>query len=151
MAIRTIRTDEDPVLRKQSRVIDTVDAKLQGLIEDMIETMYDADGSHFNKAARFKETSEAMRKSGLNHNYYTTVGCVAAHLGDIHLNVQFLNIICSMLKDDGFNYSNNHYFAARILTGKNAMPLLMYEKKEDSSQTGICNRAGSAIINYFSS
>lgn len=44
MAIRTIRTDEDPVLRKQSRVIDTVDSKLQGLIEDMIETMYDADG-----------------------------------------------------------------------------------------------------------
>lgn len=44
MAIRTIRTDDDPVLRKQSRVIDQVDAKLQGLIEDMIETMYDADG-----------------------------------------------------------------------------------------------------------
>ncbi len=44
MAIRTIRTDEDPVLRKQSRVIDTVDAKLKSLIEDMIETMYDADG-----------------------------------------------------------------------------------------------------------
>ena len=44
MAIRTIRTDEDPVLRKKSRVIDQVDLKLQGLIEDMIETMYDADG-----------------------------------------------------------------------------------------------------------
>jgi len=44
MAIRTIRTDEDPVLRKKARVIDQVDSKLQGLIEDMIETMYDADG-----------------------------------------------------------------------------------------------------------
>ncbi|WP_430882850.1 peptide deformylase [Fusibacter sp. JL216-2] len=44
MAIRTIRTDDDPVLRKKSREIDTVDPKIQGLIEDMIETMYDADG-----------------------------------------------------------------------------------------------------------
>ena len=44
MAIRTIRTDDDPVLRKKSREIDTVDPKTQGLIEDMIETMYDADG-----------------------------------------------------------------------------------------------------------
>ena len=44
MAIRTIRTDEDPVLRKKARHIDQVDAKVQGLIEDMIETMYDADG-----------------------------------------------------------------------------------------------------------
>jgi len=44
MAIRTIRTDEDPVLRKKSRVIDQVDSKLSSLIEDMIETMYDADG-----------------------------------------------------------------------------------------------------------
>lgn len=44
MAIRTIRTDEDPVLRKKSRAVDAVDDKLRGLIEDMIETMYDADG-----------------------------------------------------------------------------------------------------------
>jgi peptide deformylase len=44
MAIRTVRTDEDPVLRKKSRIIDKVDGKLQALIEDMIETMYDADG-----------------------------------------------------------------------------------------------------------
>ena len=44
MAIRTIRTDEDPVLRKKARAIGQVDSKLSGLIEDMIETMYDADG-----------------------------------------------------------------------------------------------------------
>ncbi len=44
MAIRTIRTDEDPILRKKSRAVDQVDDKIRTLVEDMIETMYDADG-----------------------------------------------------------------------------------------------------------
>lgn len=44
MAIRGIRTDEDAVLRKQSREVTTFDEKLKGLVNDMIETMYDADG-----------------------------------------------------------------------------------------------------------
>ncbi len=44
MAIRTIRTDEDPVLRKKSRVVEDVNDKVRSLIEDMIETMYEADG-----------------------------------------------------------------------------------------------------------
>lgn len=44
MAIRTIRTDEDPVLRKNSRVVDEVTAKIDDLIGDMIDTMYEADG-----------------------------------------------------------------------------------------------------------
>jgi peptide deformylase len=44
MAIRTIRTDEDPVLRKNTRTVDKVDDKIRNLIEDMIETMYSADG-----------------------------------------------------------------------------------------------------------
>lgn len=44
MAIRTIRTDEDPVLRKKSRVVDEVNGKIDDLIGDMIETMYEADG-----------------------------------------------------------------------------------------------------------
>lgn len=44
MAIRTIRTDEDPVLRKNSRPVEEVNDKIKELINDMIETMYDADG-----------------------------------------------------------------------------------------------------------
>ncbi len=44
MAIRTIRTEEDPILRKKSRVIEVIDDKLKTIIEDMIDTMYDADG-----------------------------------------------------------------------------------------------------------
>ncbi len=44
MAIRTIRTDDDPVLRKNTRTIEIVDDKIRDLISDMIETMYEADG-----------------------------------------------------------------------------------------------------------
>lgn len=44
MAIRTIRTEEDPVLRKKSKAVDVFDDKLKTLVEDMIDTMYDADG-----------------------------------------------------------------------------------------------------------
>ncbi|BEP29468.1 peptide deformylase [Helicovermis profundi] len=44
MASRTIRIDEDPVLRKKSREVKEVDSKIVNLIDDMIETMYDADG-----------------------------------------------------------------------------------------------------------
>lgn len=44
MAIRTIRKEGDPVLRKRAREVEKVDHKLLNLIEDMIETMYQADG-----------------------------------------------------------------------------------------------------------
>lgn len=44
MAIRTIRTDEDPILRKKSRIVEVIDDKIKTLVEDMIDTMYDADG-----------------------------------------------------------------------------------------------------------
>lgn len=44
MAIRTIREEGDPVLRKQSRLVETIDEKIQILIDDMVETMYEADG-----------------------------------------------------------------------------------------------------------
>ncbi len=44
MAIRMIRENGDPVLRKQSRVVETVDDKIKLIVEDMIETMYYADG-----------------------------------------------------------------------------------------------------------
>lgn len=44
MAIRTIRKDGDPILRKQCKPQEVFDAKLASLVEDMIETMYEADG-----------------------------------------------------------------------------------------------------------
>lgn len=44
MALRNIRKYGDDVLRKKCREIDKIDARLLTLIEDMKETMYDADG-----------------------------------------------------------------------------------------------------------
>ncbi len=44
MAIRIIREDGDPILRKRSREVDEITDKIQVLIDDMIETMYAADG-----------------------------------------------------------------------------------------------------------
>jgi len=44
MAIRIIRKEDDPVLRKISKVVDKIDYKIITLLDDMVETMYDADG-----------------------------------------------------------------------------------------------------------
>lgn len=44
MAIRIIRENGDPVLRKTARVVETVNDRIKILVDDMIETMYDADG-----------------------------------------------------------------------------------------------------------
>jgi len=44
MAIRTIRHDGDDVLRKKSKKVEEITPKIKELIEDMIDTMYEADG-----------------------------------------------------------------------------------------------------------
>lgn len=44
MAIRIIRTDEDPILRKKSRKVEQIDEKTLRLLDDMLDTMYDANG-----------------------------------------------------------------------------------------------------------
>ncbi len=44
MAIRNIRTEEDPILRKISRPVENFDERLWQLIDDMKDTMYLADG-----------------------------------------------------------------------------------------------------------
>jgi len=44
MAIRTIRVEDDPILRKKSKEVTVFDEKLQLLVDDMIETMHDSDG-----------------------------------------------------------------------------------------------------------
>lgn len=44
MAIRNIRKKGDDVLRKKCKNVDKIDDRLLTLINDMIETMYEADG-----------------------------------------------------------------------------------------------------------
>ena len=44
MAIRTIYTNDDPVLRKKTREVTRFDARLAQLLEDMADTMYRAGG-----------------------------------------------------------------------------------------------------------
>lgn len=44
MALRKIRTDEDPVLRKQTREIKEITPRIKELAQDMLETMYQAEG-----------------------------------------------------------------------------------------------------------
>lgn len=44
MALREIRTDEDPILRKQSKEITIINDRVKVLLEDMEETMIAANG-----------------------------------------------------------------------------------------------------------
>lgn len=44
MAIRQLRFDGDPLLRKKSREVTKIDDRLRELLDDMAETMYDAQG-----------------------------------------------------------------------------------------------------------
>jgi peptide deformylase len=44
MALREIRVDSDPILRKKSKEVKEVTDRIKVLVEDMIETMYHADG-----------------------------------------------------------------------------------------------------------
>ena len=44
MALREIRLEEDPILRKKSRVITEITDRIKVLLEDMVETMEVANG-----------------------------------------------------------------------------------------------------------
>ena len=44
MALRTILTAPDPRLKKKSMAVETVDAEIRQLMDDMLETMYAAPG-----------------------------------------------------------------------------------------------------------
>lgn len=44
MALRKIRTKEDEVLRKKSKVVSKIDSRTITLIKDMLDTMYEANG-----------------------------------------------------------------------------------------------------------
>ena len=44
MAIRSIRTEGDEILKKKSKEVEIVDDKIRTLIEDMVETMHKQNG-----------------------------------------------------------------------------------------------------------
>lgn len=44
MAIRTIRGENDEILKKKSKEVEVIDDKIQELIKDMVETMHNYDG-----------------------------------------------------------------------------------------------------------
>ena len=44
MALRTIRTLKEEVLRKKSRKVDVINDRIKVLVQDMFDTMYEADG-----------------------------------------------------------------------------------------------------------
>ncbi len=44
MALRSIRIKGDPILRKISKVVKNIDTRTQVLIDDMLDTMYEANG-----------------------------------------------------------------------------------------------------------
>ena len=44
MALREIRKDGDPVLRKIAKTVEVIDDKIIVLLDDMIETMHEANG-----------------------------------------------------------------------------------------------------------
>lgn len=44
MALRKIRTYEDEILRKKSKVVEKFDQRLCQLLDDMKDTMYEANG-----------------------------------------------------------------------------------------------------------
>ena len=44
MTIRKILTEPDPFLRQKSKKVDKVDDEIRSLMDDMVQTMYDAPG-----------------------------------------------------------------------------------------------------------
>ena len=44
MAIRTIRTEGDEILKKKSKPVEVVDDKIRELIKDMFDTMHKYEG-----------------------------------------------------------------------------------------------------------
>lgn len=44
MAIRQLRYEDDPILRKKSREVDIIDDRIKTLAQDMLDTMYKEDG-----------------------------------------------------------------------------------------------------------
>ena len=65
MAIRTIREFGDPVLNKVSKEVKEVTPRIQDLIDDMFETMYDACGVGL-AAPQVTYIMQALKEKGLD-------------------------------------------------------------------------------------
>ena len=44
MALRQIRLENDPILRKKSREVEKIDDRIKQIVDDMFETMYENKG-----------------------------------------------------------------------------------------------------------
>ncbi len=44
MAIRQLRYEDDPILRKKSREVEEIDYRIKTLVQDMLDTMYKEEG-----------------------------------------------------------------------------------------------------------
>ena len=65
MALRTIRVQGDPILNKVCRPITEVTPKIRTLAEDMIETMYEANGVGL-AAPQVTYLMHELKEKGLN-------------------------------------------------------------------------------------
>ena len=68
MALRTIRTDDDPCLYKVCKPVEKFDGRLAQLIDDLYETMDAADGAGLaapQGSAASKNAAIAMQKRGI--------------------------------------------------------------------------------------
>ena len=44
MALRQIRMEDDPILRKKSREVEVIDDRIREILDDMVDTMYAGNG-----------------------------------------------------------------------------------------------------------
>ena len=71
MAIRTIRTDGDPVLRKISKPVKEITPKIVTLVDDMLDTMYEAMGVGL-AAPQVTYIMHALSEKGMHVNTEVT-------------------------------------------------------------------------------
>ena len=69
MALRTIRIQGDPVLTKKCREITEMTPKIKELIDDMLDTMYEANG------VGLAGTTGRCFKKNRSHRYRGRPGC----------------------------------------------------------------------------
>ena len=62
MALRTIRVEGDPVLGKVCREVTEVTPKIVTLIDDMLETMYEANGVGDRKSTRLNSSHQPQSR-----------------------------------------------------------------------------------------
>lgn len=86
MSIKTICQYPDPVLRKETEKITVFDEKLAKLVEDMVETMYDAPGvglaaPQIGKSLKLIVVDTSESKEGLKQNMALVNPLITEHEG----------------------------------------------------------------------